>query len=183
MQVVRLPARSRGFTLLDLLTTLTVSLVLVGVGIPSWQAMVESNAIGSARSQMTAILALGRLTAVKYGQTAFICPTLDGNTCSGDYTAWHQGYMLFLDSDNDRQHDAGERVLRHHQSLPRGVLIHTSSGRPYVRFKPDGSTGGRNVTLRFCGQSGDRTNKSIVLYGTGRTRLSDTLPDGRPVTC
>jgi len=183
MQVVRLPARSRGFTLLDLLTTLTVSLVLVGVGIPSWQAMVESNAIGSARSQMTAILALGRLTAVKYNQATTLCPTLDGESCSGDYTAWHQGYMLFLDDDRDRQLDAGETVLRRLQGASRGVRIVSSSGRRSIRFDADGSAWGSNLTLRFCGQSGDRTNKGIVLYGTGRTRLSDTLTDGSAIRC
>lgn len=183
MDVARLWPRSRGVTLLELLTTLSTGLVLLGIGIPGWRVIVESNAVSTSRSQFQTVLAQGRMLAVKNQLPATICPTRDGDSCNGDFEAWHQGYILFVDRDGSRQREGDEPVIRWVQQVEAGVIIHSSSGRRSIRFDGDGNAWGSNVSLRFCGPSGERSNKALILYGSGRARRSDTLPGGDPVVC
>lgn len=176
-------ARQRGLTLLELLTTLAVAIVLVGIAIPSWGYLTQGNALLSARNQMRTLLAQARLAAVTHNQPVTLCPSIDRVSCSNDHTTWHQGYLLFVDNDGDKQMDPGERLLRAANIAEQGILIHSSPGRRAIRYARDGSAWGSNVSIRFCVPSAPDRNKALVLYGTGRTRLSDRLGDGSRVHC
>jgi type IV fimbrial biogenesis protein FimT len=156
---------------------------LTSVAVPSWQRLVEKNTLANARSQMIGILRLGRSSAVAKSRYVTLCATLDGETCSDDYLAWHKGYMLFLDDDGDRERTSDERILRTIAAAESGITIHSSTGRRTVRFASDGSAWGSNLTMRFCNEDADIKNLALMLIGTGRTRQADSLWDGSPVIC
>lgn len=183
MEVAPPTARLRGLTLLELLTTLAVAIILIGIAIPSWGYLTQENALRSARNQMRTLLAQARLAAVTHNRPVTLCPSNDNASCSNDHTAWHQGYLLFVDNDGNKQKDPGERLLRAADIAESGILIHSSPGRRAIRYARDGSAWGSNVSIRFCMPSAPERNKALVLYGTGRTRLSDRLGDGSPVRC
>ncbi len=183
MEVATLPARVRGLTLVELLTTLTVTLVLLGIGIPGWAYVTQGSAVTAARNQMRTVLGMARLAAVKNDSFVTVCPSSDMASCNNDHTSWHDGYLLFLDVAGNRQVDSGDTLLRTFDVGAPGLTIHSSSGRRALRFARDGSAWGSNVTLRFCSDSHPARNKAIMLYGTGRARLSDTLGNGSQVSC
>lgn len=183
MEVANLPARVRGFTLVELLTTLAVAMALLSVGIPGWSYITQKNAVVTARDQMRSVLGMARLAAVRQRRDITVCPSLDLVSCSNDHTTWHQGLLLFQDDNGNRRRDPGEALLRATQLASRGITIHSSVGRKAIRYAEDGSAWGSNVTLRFCSDSDPQSNKAIVLYGTGRMRLSNTLANGSKVSC
>jgi type IV fimbrial biogenesis protein FimT len=183
MDVAKCFAHSRGITLVELLTTLVLALVVLSVAIPSWSSFTQRNAVTAARSEMRTALSMARFAAVHHGRHVTLCPTVDRSNCLQDHTRWHSSYMVFLDEDGNYQRDNGETLLRLFTPTPTGISIHSSSGRKAIRFASDGSAWGSNVTLRFCSGHSADLNKSLILYGTGRTRSSDRLADGSKVHC
>ena len=182
MEVTNLPSRSRGFTLVELLVTLAITILLTGLAIPSLRETLHDNTIGSGRSQLTTLLNLARSTAIRRGLSVTLCPSDDGSACSDDWRGWHRGMLLFEDPNRNRQRDVGEAVIRRQESQPQ-LIIHSSPGRRSIRYSPDGAAWGSNLTLRICSRAGRGRNRALVLYGTGRVRPAERLPSGGPVTC
>lgn len=60
--------RCRGFTVLELLATITVAAILVTVGIPSFTEMVRNNRITTQTNELVTALNLARIEAVKRGR-------------------------------------------------------------------------------------------------------------------
>jgi len=183
MEVFTAPARLRGLTLVELIATLAVALILLGVGIPAWGNLAQSNAITVARNQMQSTLMHARLRAIQLDRHVTVCPSLDQTSCSSDHTAWSKGYITFIDADANRQRDRGETLIRVSQAARSGIQIHSSSGRKSIRFGSDGNAWGSNLTLRFCSPRNVKYNRTILVYGTGRSRLSRTMSDGSAVFC
>lgn len=182
MDVTALRAPARGFSLLELATSLLIAITLLGVGVPAWQQLSDRNAISNSRTLLMGAMALARQSAIDSGYYITLCPSNENQLCSGDYTDWHSGAILFVDDNANRQLDSGERLVRTIGAQPR-VVIQSSSGRRSIRYSPDGSAWGSNLTLRFCLPDGTPLNRAIILYGSGRARLSPTLSNGDPITC
>ncbi len=163
--------------------TLAVASILLSIGIPHWGYLVENNLIIAERQQFYALLQFARQTAVMQRQTITLCPSQDMLQCSGHYQSWHTGYMVFVDTNGNKQREAQETRLRVSTAARAGVLIQTSSGRRAIRYRMDGSAWGSNVTIRFCAYNHPTLNRTLVVHGSGRVRLSDTLGNGKSVAC
>ncbi len=90
--------RSAGFTLLELMITISVLAILVGVGIPSFRDMMRRNRLVTQTNELIGALALARSEAVKRGLRVTICPanaTQDACSDSGD---WADGMIIFTDA-------------------------------------------------------------------------------------
>ncbi|MEL6710505.1 MAG: GspH/FimT family pseudopilin [Pseudomonadota bacterium] len=173
----------QGFSLLQLIITLAVASVLLSIGIPRWGDLVGQNLIVAERQQFSALLQFARQTAVMQGQMITLCASQDMTQCRSDHQFWHTGYMVFADTNGNKQREANEVLLRVNEAARAGVLIQTSSGRKAIRYRTDGSAWGSNVTVRFCTQNHPTLNRALIVHGSGRIRLSDTLSNGKPVTC
>ncbi|RMG33165.1 MAG: prepilin-type N-terminal cleavage/methylation domain-containing protein [Gammaproteobacteria bacterium] len=181
MEVASQYPRSRGISLIELLTVLVVSSILVSVAIPAWQGVTARNRIGAARMEMISLIQFARSSAIHRGKAVTLCPSTDGVRCSGDWRNWQAGTLLFEDRDRDRQHDPDEAMIRIGQGHSE-IIIQSSHGRRSIRFGPDGSAWGSNLTLRFC-STDPQLNRALILYGSGRTRTSDTSSSGAPIRC
>src|SRR5436309_3565173 len=90
----------RGFTLLELMTALTVLAILVGIATPSFrQFSANSRTVASANSLANA-LAVGRSEALRRGSPVAICASLDGIACNT--TNWSQGWLVFTDGSGTK---------------------------------------------------------------------------------
>jgi type IV fimbrial biogenesis protein FimT len=157
--------------------------ILLGVGFPRWGHVVTSNLITAERQQFIALLQFARHTAVMQNQVITLCPSRDMTQCHNDYQAWHTGYIAFVDTNGNKQREVQEARLRVVEAARAGVLIQTSSGRRAIRYHMDGSAWGSNVTIRFCAPQHPTLNRTLIVHGSGRVRLSATLSNGKPVTC
>ena len=130
--------RAAGFTLLELLITMSIAAILLTIAIPSFRYVTNSNRIAGEVNGLLGDLQFARAEAIKEGRTVTVCISGDGQTCTGS-TAWQGGWIVFSDPTNVGVVDPNETVLRmqspfsstdtfngiqrrlHHHLQPRGL--------------------------------------------------------------
>lgn len=121
----------KGFTLIELLTVMAVAIVLLGVGIPGFRALVTSNQLTSTSNDLVTSLNVARQEAVTRGEPVSVCPSSDGTACSGG-TDWAVGWMVFVDNGTTAgSFDGGDTQLRVHGAIDGGATI---TGDSVVRY-------------------------------------------------
>lgn len=175
--------RGQGFTLAELLITLTIGAVLAGAAIPAFSHLIAADRIKTAVDTFISHVQLARFEAITRDQRVTLCPSGDAMNCLTT-PDWHRGLLLFVDLDRDREHDAGEPVLRVSSALDGTVTLTSSTARKRIVYEADGTAlGGSNGTFRFCDSSGEAEPRTVIISLAGRLRTATTEPDGSPVKC
>jgi type IV fimbrial biogenesis protein FimT len=152
--------RQHGFTLWELLMTLLVAGVLLGVGVPNVMEFQRNSAMTAVANDLVTGVLMARTEAVKRQAPVTLCLSdnpLDVNpTCApGNVTdSATRGFFVFVDENNNFNadgsrnlgdandgngvRDAGELVLM--QSAAPGGTIRVSANCGYVSFAPTGFT-------------------------------------------
>ncbi len=166
-----------GFTLLNLLITLTISSLLVTTGVPYLTRIFANYRANSAYEQLFTLIQFTRIQAVNYQSQVLLCPTINQEDCISD---WNQELMVFVDSNNDEIRNDDELLLYIKPEIFNDdeSINWRVSGRSqrYLRYKPDGSTRNQNGRLTYCLiKGGELYARQIIMYRTGRARkASDT---------
>jgi type IV fimbrial biogenesis protein FimT len=94
----RRPVRSAaGFTMLELMLTISIAAILLVIGVPSFRYVTVSNRASAEINGLLGDMQFARGEAIKEGQPVSICASSDGATCLGT-TAWHSGWIVFSGS-------------------------------------------------------------------------------------
>ncbi|NDK39274.1 prepilin-type N-terminal cleavage/methylation domain-containing protein [Pseudoxanthomonas gei] len=174
--VVRRGART-GFSLLELMVTLAIACIGLVIGVPSYQGLVERQRVTSAMHLLTAHMASARITAITYRIPTVVCPSDRAGGCRQDGD-WSHGWLMFFDADGNRSPDAREDILRDENApIHPSLRILSSSGRPQLRYLPDGRSAGSNISVRLCRE--DMLLGTVIVNNVGRIR-SETSSGHRP---
>ncbi len=178
----------KGFSLLELVITLAIAAIVVGVAAPSFSSMIQDNRLSSQSRDIISALNLARSEAIKRGTRVALCKSANSSDCTTDGN-WAQGWIVFVDGDEDRaRNDDDETILRVHGSLAgNNSLIGNRNVEDYIAYAPDG----RSVqpgTLSLCDSRKDNDKgRAIRISFTGRVELSsitDADADGaNPKDC
>ena len=158
-----------GFTLIELMVTLSIICILAGVAMPSLGTFVEHQRTSAAISSLTTHMALARMAAISRNRRAVLCPSSDGEQCEPG-TDWSRGWMLFLDDDGNRKPDANDEIL--HVDLEptsRHLRVASTNGRPQLRYLPDGRSAGTNLTISICNNQQQLLGQ-VIVNNMGRPR-------------
>lgn len=161
--------RSRaGFSLVEALTVLAITTILLVVGVPSYAGLVESQRASSAMHLLVAHMASARITAITYRIPTVVCPSDRAGGCRRDGDR-SQGWLMFFDADGNRQPDSRQDILRDENApIHPSLRLVSSAGRTQLRYLPDGRSAGSNLSVRLC-----RENKllaQVIVNNTGRIR-------------
>lgn len=80
-----------GFTLVELIVTMSVLAVLLGIGVPSFQATIQGNRITTTANDLVAALQFARSEAVRRGVNVTLCSSNNQTSCSG---TWTDGWVV-----------------------------------------------------------------------------------------
>lgn len=171
----------RGFTLLELMITVSVAGVLFGLAVPAFRDLWLDSQRTVAVNAFVHSVFLARSAVLTNHQTISICRSTDGETCSPELADWQLGWIVFVNDDRDEPpiRDRDERILVVQQAWPRGTI--TSNRRGYS-FKPQNRSV-VNGTLVFCDRRGSAHARAIIINIAGRPRVAKRDSDNRPLRC
>lgn len=177
-----------GFTLTELLVTVTIVGVLAGLAAPSFIATIKNNRITTQVNQFIAALNLARSEAVKRGLRVTVCKSGNGTGC--DTTAgnpWSEGWIVFTDENNNAAYNsATETLLKVQGAAPLAITITGDTPvQNYIAFASNGTspnTDGISIafsgtkytsgTLQICDDRTGESGRSIALNATGRPKIN-----------
>lgn len=156
-----------GFTLYELLITLSIGSILITLAVPGLSAYATRTQVLSVTQKLTRTIELSRTVAVSTNSRAVLAST-NGR--------WHEGWALFIDSDNDGIL-SGQEVAIISEGASESVVV--SSGAPinrYISFVGTGESRQINGsllmgTLKICPVN-EGEGFSLVLSQGGRTRIA-----------
>lgn len=107
----RVRAAASGVTILELVVVVAVVAVLLGVAIPSFVGMTQTNRVAGEINALSGDLQFARAEAIKEGLPVTICTSSNGTSCLGS-NSWSTGWIVFSDTNGTQTVDAGDTVLR-----------------------------------------------------------------------
>ena len=101
--------RQRGFNIIELMVTVAVFGVLLGVGVPGIQSYIYNSRLTTQINSLSSSLAHARSEAIKLNAHVVVCLSSDGIDCDG-YNGgqlWNNGCIIFVDRNGDNEIDRG----------------------------------------------------------------------------
>lgn len=175
----RLPGRTHigGFTLLELMITISILAILLGIAVPSFMSTIRSNQISATSNDLVAALNLARSEASKRGNTISICASSNGTNCTGA-ADWNIGWLVFTDASPygsiESTNVPPDTVLNTYINSAAGMSIIGTD--PAITYNPTGDLANSpaanptfTITKSGCGINDKRT--ITVQITNGRSSL------------
>lgn len=156
---MRIPAHrsASGFTLIELMVTVAVLAVIVGLATPSFRSLLEAQRMRAAAFDLMADLTLARSEALKRGPLAnpvTLRPT------SGDAAHWEAGWSVTV----------GTEIVSRKNPVGQGVRL---TGPALVVFDRNGRVSSTTTVAKFAlADSTDTRKRCISLDPSGRPKSS-----------
>ncbi len=165
--------RSSGFTLLELMITLTVGAIVLSVGVPSFRAVIMDNRLVTQANQFVTSVSLARSAAVRYQRNATVCASANYDDPVPDCIAttdWSIGWIVWVDKDRDTVTDANE-IVSVFEPL-NDSLAFSSSGTAGFTYDSRGFSLAGGDDLVLCDDRTGETGRLIRVNAVGRTNVS-----------
>lgn len=166
----------QGITLIELMVTIAIAAILLGLGVPSFSNYIASNRLTAQTNELVVAMHFARAESIKRNRTISFCRAANATAtaCAGgdDNSNWEHWVIL-----------AGSTLLRS-GTVSSGVRVRSSITNNQLRFQPDGlarvgsgDTLANSVTLTACSPNHGSVARRVVSLGAG-SRISTTTGAG-----
>jgi type IV fimbrial biogenesis protein FimT len=187
-------AKQSGFTLLEMMFTIALLAVIVGVGVPNLRDFVRNSRMTAAANDIVTDFNLARSEAVKRRVPVTLCKSQDLANCDDDdaegpFNSW----IVFVDDADPAEAsafdgngqvdtvDGVDEVVLRQRTLPDTITVLKRADQLRVTFLPSGfpeTEAARIERLLLCdvrgnvvGAGGDSTARAIEIFATGRPNV------------
>lgn len=153
-----------GFTLVELMVTVSILAITLAIAVPSYQSFVARNRLAASTNELVSALALARSEAIKRATRVSVA--------SSD---WSSGWQVFVDAGTAGD-PTGDTILRVYEASEQGNAVITAdlNFSTYVSYLPSGASQGSDGTgtgsFEVC-KSGNA--RSVNINNTGRVSTTE----------
>ena len=163
----------RGFTLVELMVTVLILAIAVGLAWPSYQSVIRSNRITSANNEFITLISYARTESIRNSRGSGLCLSQDGTQCDGGFD---DGWIVWPDLNGNRAKDANEQPLRELQANPQMVFEAANASSPgSLVFDSRGRISDntpRTYALRPADCKTDTSyQRTVTILASGQTRV------------
>lgn len=161
-----------GFTLLELLITLTLIGIIAVFAVPSFAQLIANSRITSTTNDVIGVLNYARAEAVKRGRTVEVSAL----NSAGNSNEWGGGFRIWVD-EGTTGYQAGEEI-RIFDSISESVTINGPDGTTNFRFRANGFVDPAPSTLldefqfEVCDERTGESGRAVEVHTSGRIRHS-----------
>ena len=177
--------RQKGYSLIELMTTIAVASILITVALPGMQSFrLNSNMTGQV-NELISVMHLARNTAITTNSRVTVCTSSNGDSCNA--AGWDDGWIAFVDRDSDQFADDNETVLRV-GSESENLSILSGQYPSFLMYRPNGRVMKDTVSensgrFTFCDKRGASHAKAVLVDLSGRPRVADNDTPGVSLSC
>jgi len=182
--------RQSGFTLIELMVTITVAAILITLAVPNFILLIQNNRITSATNDFITVLNQARAEAVKRGNVVFICRTDDPQASPSDCQRannavydgnWSKGWLMYsvpttiIATEGDYV-DGTDILVRLGTGPVGGVRITSDTeGNQWLGYNSDGMLfEASEARFAVCDDRDESAGRLIRIPLTGRPLVEDT---------
>ena len=160
--------RNRGFTLVEMLVTMAVMAIILTIAALGFKDVIFRNQVRAAANDFVGALSFARSEAVSRGAIVTLCPSNDGQTCSG--VQFDRGWLVVLDEGG-----ANQEILRIYPPRP-GLLVEREDGggNVKIRYAPTGFLQQGSASGDILIQGIDQDPLFVFVGQTGRVKTTRT---------
>lgn len=197
----------RGFTLVEMLTVITITVILVALAVPSFQSIIRSSRVSGGANSLIAALDLARSEAIRRSTVVTVCRSTNADQPNADCssgaangyagTDWAAGWIAFAKAPGNLVNatvEANDEIIIRQPPFqpmtPERLIIESTAPNPQSRsYDPRGLTignGAIGVTLFFDHRDTQVAVRSararcVSLNVSGRARVAPVVNDACPV--
>lgn len=165
--------KKHGFTLLEFLISVSLTIILLTMGLPSLASLITTSDSNLYSRNLLDHLIFGQRQAITQQQTVTAClatpvSNATAESCIIANQTGAQRMLVFIDTDQDRQLNIASGDILLSATEPFLEKHTVTANRQFVRFSPDGTAIGTNMTLQFCINQASRVD--IIVSPSGRSR-------------
>jgi len=170
-----------GLTVIELLMTLVIAMILIGLGIPALGNVIKRNNAMTIAYGLVSLEQYARTTAIGIATPVTMCGSTGGTECDNN---WSANILVFVDHNGNGAVDDDDSVLRVSSVLKPGESLTWRSFRnkSYLQLQPYGTTYYQNGNFTYCPADHDaHFGVHWILNTTGHLRIaSDKNGNGIP---
>ena len=164
------------FTLIELMIAIAVAAVVLTLGVPSFNRVIERNHLTTHINGLVSTLHFARSEAIRRNKEITVCHSSDGATCSG--AGYEDGWIIFFDDNGDGDYaDANEELIRVNEGLPNKYTMRAGILSSFTYNAKGRAQNGRIV---LCKDNLTTNARAIFISLNGRTRLAPLDTNGIP---
>ena len=169
--------QKNGFTLIELIMAVAILAILTILALPYFHEIMAKQETIKTSNKLISSIQLAKSQASLHHSNVVICPSQDKLNCQVNH--WNSGFIIFLDSNKNRQVDANEQIiLAESTDLKYGNLNWRGTlSIPSLTFQAaNGLPIGSNGSFYYCSTAQQPAYK-IILSHMGNVRIE------KPLTC
>ncbi|MAG66241.1 MAG: hypothetical protein CMK74_10275 [Pseudomonadales bacterium] len=167
--------KSNGFTLTELLVAVALLGILISIGVPSLQRLIDQQRLDSAQDALERSIRFTRNEAIERNEPVVMMPM------TGD---WNRGWQGFVDRDNNLALGAGDVLLLEDQAALLSSVAASGQLRSYLRYNALGESeqvygGFLAGSFRLCPPDLKQRGRQLIINRVGRLRTESRQFDAR----
>ena len=157
--------KNKGFTLIELMTSIAIISVLLALASPSFSEFVKNNKIATSAKNFYSDLNYAKSEALKGSAVVVMKPTTG--------TSYNNGWQIFVDVNGNGVYSTGDTILRQQDKLSTNLVVNVGA-QSSISFNSYGEINSSvPVNFNFCDNRTGNTGKNIVVNPVGLIKIVD----------